>query len=94
VVFLGGVFGFFWVGFLLPTLHPGGPSHHPGVPGHHPGGQGHHPGGPSHHLTGPAYHAPPPYSDRFIAQQIASNNARREALRLDAMLAASRQGDF
>jgi hypothetical protein len=66
-------FGFFWVGFLLPTLHPGGPGHH---------------------LTGPAYHAPPPYSDRFIAQQIASNNARREALRLDAMLAASRQGDF
>jgi len=53
----------------------------------------HHPGGPAHHATGPAYHAPPPYSDRFIAQQIASNNARREALRLDAMLAASRQGD-
>ncbi len=46
-----------------------------------------------HHASGPAYHAPPPYSDRFIAQQIASNNARREALRLDAMLAASRQGD-
>ena len=29
---------------------------------------------------------------RLIAQQIASNNARREALRLDAMIAASRQG--
>jgi hypothetical protein len=24
VVFLGGFFGFFWVGFLLPTLHGGG----------------------------------------------------------------------
>ena len=32
------------------------------------------------------------YVCRLIAQQIASNNARREALRLDAMIAASRQG--
>ena len=32
------------------------------------------------------------YVSRLIAQQIASNNARREALRLDAMIAASRQG--
>ena len=44
------------------------------------------------HHHGPSYHPPPPYSDRIIAQQIASNNARREALRLDAMIAASRQG--
>ena len=37
------------------------------------------------------YHPPPPYNnDRLVAQQIASNNAKREALRLDAMLAASR----
>ena len=36
------------------------------------------------------YHPPPPYNDRLVAQQIASNNARREALRLDAMLAMSR----
>ena len=43
---------------------------------------------------GPAqYQPPPPYNDRLVhAQQIASNNARREALRLDAMLAASRHG--
>ena len=41
-----------------------------------------------HHLHG--HHPPPPYHDRLAAQQIASNNIRREALRLDAMLAASR----
>ena len=40
----------------------------------------------------PQYQPPPPYSDRLAAQQLASNNARREALRLDAMIAASRQG--
>ena len=40
----------------------------------------------------PQYQPPPPYSDRLVAQQLASNTARREALRLDAMIAASRQG--
>ena len=47
------------------------------------------------HESGHAhYHAypPPPYTDRLVAQQLASNTARREALRLDAMIAASRQG--
>ena len=36
------------------------------------------------------YQPPPPYHERIVAQQIASNHARREALRLDAVLAASR----
>ena len=40
----------------------------------------------------PQYQPPPPYTDRLAAQQLASNTARREALRLDAMIAASRQG--
>ena len=31
---------------------------------------------------------------RLIAQQTESNNARRESLRLDAMIAASRQGNL
>jgi len=44
------------------------------------------------YMGGPSYHPPPPYNDRLVAQQLASNNARREALRLDAMIAASRQG--
>jgi len=54
--------------------------------------------GQYHHQNylGPAqYQPPPPYNQeaRLVhAQQIASNNARREALRLDAMLAASRHG--
>ena len=47
---------------------------------------GHHPHG---HALG-QYQPPPPYHDRLAAQQIASNNIRREALRLDAMLALSR----
>ena len=41
---------------------------------------------------GPSYHPPPPYNDRIVAQQLASNNARREAMRLETMIAASRQG--
>jgi len=44
------------------------------------------------YMGGPSYHPPPPYNDRLVAQQLASNNARREALRLDAMIQASRQG--
>ena len=41
---------------------------------------------------GPSYHPPPPYNDRLVAQQLVSNNARREALRLETMIAATRQG--
>ena len=41
---------------------------------------------------GPSYHPPPPYNDRIVAQQLVSNNARREALRLETMIAATRQG--
>ena len=49
--------------------------------------------GPQNYLGPAQYQPPPPYNDRLVhAQQIASNNARREALRLDAMLAASRHG--
>ena len=48
---------------------------------------GHYPHG---HAPLGQYQPPPPYHDRLVAQQIASNNIRREALRLDAMLAASR----
>lgn len=44
------------------------------------------------YMGGPSYHPPPPYNDRLVAQQLVSNNARREALRLDAMIQASRQG--
>ena len=61
----------------MERQEPQGEETHPAVP--HYGGY-------------PQYQPPPPYSDRLAAQQLASNNARREALRLDAMIAASRQG--
>ena len=39
----------------------------------------------------PSYHPPPPYNDRLVAQQLVSNNAKREAMRLETMIAATRQ---